>query len=134
MTNQKASISSKSMIGKLDSQAYNVITVMGGGRGWFQSMYYATNNPQQLTGTIQEEITFQGKGYIYVKLDDESLKILVKDFAKSPYIKKDGTVTEGHVRGEITSIKDVYGCWDGVILFNKKHVKKVAPLEAISYI
>lgn len=126
MTNQKVSIGSRSMKGKLDNQSYNVITVMGAGRGWFQSMYYATNNPQQLRGIVQEEITFQGKEYVYVKLDDESLKIIVRDFVKSPYIKKDGSVTEGHVRGENMPIEKVYGCWDGVILFNKKDVKKVA--------
>jgi len=126
MTGQKVNIDSRSMKGKLDNQSYNVITIKGAGRGWFQSMYFVTSNPQQLKGIIQEEITFQGKEYIYVKLDDESLKIIVRDFAKSPYIKKDGSVTEGHVRGESKFIEEVYGCWDGVILFNKKDVKKVA--------
>ena len=69
MTNQKVSISSKSMIGKLDNQSYNVITIMGGGRGWFQSMYYATNNPETLLGVVQEEIIFGGKEYVYIKLN-----------------------------------------------------------------
>ena len=127
MTDQKVSISSKSMTGKLDNQSYNVITIMGGGRGWFQSMYYSTNNPETLLGVVQEEIVFGGKEYVYVKLNDESLNIQVKDYAKSPYIRKDGSYNEGHVRGEITSIKDVYGCLSsGVILFPKKSVVKVA--------
>jgi hypothetical protein len=126
MTDQKVSISSKSMTGKLDNQSYNVITIMGGGRDWFQSMYYSTNNPETLLGVVQEEIVFGGKEYVYVKLDEESLNILVRDYAKSPYIRKDGSYNEGHVRGEITSIKDVYGCLSsGVILFPKKSVKKV---------
>jgi len=126
MTGQKVSISSKSMTGKLDNQSYNVITIMGGGREWFQSMYYSTNNPEILLGVIQEEIVFGGKEYVYVKLNDESLNIQVRDYAKSPYIRKDGSSNEGHVRGEITSMKDVYGCWDGVILFPKIIVKIVA--------
>ena len=126
MTDQKVSISSKSMTGKLDNQSYNVITIKGSGRGWFQSMYFSTNNPETLLGVIQEEIVVGVKEYVYVKLDEESLNILVRDYAKSPYIRKDGSYNEGHVRGEVTSIKNVYGCWDGVILFPKKSVKKVA--------
>jgi hypothetical protein len=90
-------------------------------------MYYSTNNPETLLGVVQEEIVFGGKEYVYVKLNDESLNIQVKDYAKSPYIRKDGSYNEGHVRGEITSIKDVYGCLSsGVILFPKKSVVKVA--------
>ena len=126
MINQKVSISTKSMIGKLDNQSYNVLTIMGGGRGWFQSMYYTTNSPEEILGVVEEEIVFGGKQYVYVRLDPQSLNILVKDYAKSPYIRKDGSYNEGHVRGEITSIKDVYGCWERVILFPKKSVKKVA--------
>lgn len=126
MIDQKVSIDSRSIKGKLDNQPYNVITLIGAGRGWFQSMYFATSNPHQLKGIIKEELTFQGKGYVYVKLDDEALKSVVRYFAKSPYIKKDGSVTEGHVRGESMFIEEVYGCCHGVILFNKKDVKKVA--------
>jgi hypothetical protein len=120
MKDQKVSISSKSMTGKLDNQSYNVITIMGSGRDWFQSMYFCTNKPETLIGVVQEEIVFGGKEYIYVKLNEESLNILVRDYAKSPYIRKDGSSNEGHVRGEINSMKDVYGCLSGVVLFPKK--------------
>jgi len=126
MTGQKVSISSKSRTGKLDNQSYNVITIMGSGRGWFQSMYFSTNNPETLLGVVQEEEVFRGKEYVYVKLNEESLNILVRDYVKSPYIRKDGSYNEGHVRGEVTNIKDVYGCWNGVILVSKKSIKKVA--------
>jgi hypothetical protein len=126
MKDQKVSISSKSMTGKLDNQSYNVITIMGSGRDWFQSMYFCTNKPETLIGVIQEEIVFGGKEYVYVKLDDESLSILVRDYVKSPYIRKDGSYNEGHVRGVVTSIKDIYGCLSGVVLFPKKNVKNVA--------
>jgi len=126
MIDKKVSISSKSMTGKLDNQSYNVITMMQSGRDWFQSAYLSTNNPETLLGVVQEEIVFGGKEYVYVKLDEESLNILVRGYAKSPYIRKDGSYNESHVRGEVASIKDVYGCWNGVILFPKKSVKKVA--------
>ena len=125
MINQKVSIITKSMIGKLDNQSYNVLTVMGEGRGWFQSMYYATNNPEEIFGVVEEEIVFGGKRYVYVRLDSQSLNILVKDYAKSPYIRKDGSYNEGHVRGEYTALSDVYGCLSGLVLFSKKLVKKV---------
>jgi len=125
MIDKKVSISSKSMTGKLDNQSYNVITMIQSGRDWFQSAYLSTNNPEILLGVVQEEIVFRGKEYVYVKLNDESLNILVRDYAKSPYIRKDGSYNEGHVRGEITSIKDVYGCLNEVILFPKKLVKKL---------
>ena len=126
MINQKVSISTKSMIGKLDNQSYNVLTVMGGGRGWFQSMYYATNNPEEVFGVVEEEIVFGGKQYVYVRLDPQSLNILVREYAKSPYIRKDGSYNEGHVRGQYTALNDVYGCLGGLVLFSKKLIKKVA--------
>ena len=126
MINQKVSISTKSMIGKLDNQSYNVLTIMGGGRGWFQSMYYTTNSPEEILGVVEEEIVFGGKQYVYVRLDPQSLNILVKDYAKSPYIRKDGSYNEGHVRGEYTALNDVYGCLSGLVLFSKKLIKKVA--------
>lgn len=126
MINQKVSISTKSMTGKLDNQSYNVLTVMGGGRGWFQSMYYATNNPEEVFGVVEEEIVLGGKQYVYVRLDPQSLNILVRDYAKSPYIRKDGSYNEGHVRGQYTALNDVYGCLSGLVLFSKKLVKKVA--------
>jgi len=79
----------KEMIGK-DGLKYNVLTLLGSGRGWEKECYYAF---EQLTEVKVEVTKDYKKGYVEVLVVDfcGNENAIYRDFKKKPYVKKDGS-------------------------------------------
>ena len=99
---------SKVMVGN-DGTSHEVFTINASGRGWRSRLYFVlqTSKPSFAYNVIALETTKSRKNILVILVNDSNEALL--EYAKNPYVRKDGTLNPNVQADGYASMKDAYG-------------------------